>query len=177
MSRFTIIEEAIVKTRATGGEVWECGCFLGDFAAEMLPFMERRTLRLFDTFGGMPTSGPNDRHAVGAMKAELSEVCERFEPWTHVAIHVGRMPATFAGLEEKSISVVNLDVDNEECARECLPWLYQHLHVGGYLVIDDYNCSACQGLKAAVDEFMRDKPERLIQLDEKGASQAHFIKL
>ncbi len=177
MSRFTIIETAISRTSAMGGEIWECGCFEGDFAAAMLPFIERRKLRLFDTFEGMPVSGPNDQHAVGAMKADLSKVCDRFEPWTQVAIHVGRMPETFAGLEGKTISLANLDVDNEQCARECLPWLYQHIHPGGYLVIDDYNCGACRGLKDAVDEFMRDKPERLVQLAEQGASQAHFIKL
>lgn len=174
MSRFTIIEETMARTT---GEVWECGCFNGDFAATMLPFLGRRILRLFDTFEGMPASGPNDRHAVGAMRADLSLVCARFELWTQVAIHVGRMPGTFTGLEEKRISVVNLDVDNEQCIRECLPWLYERLEPGGCLAIDDYNCSACPGARQAVDEFMRDKPERLIPLDEQGASQAHFIKL
>lgn len=177
MSRFDIIAEGITKTRLVGGEIWECGCFIGDFAAAMLPFIEKRTLRLFDTFEGMPVAGPNDQHQVGSMRAELGRVAQRFQPWEQVIIHVGRMPVTFGGMEDRVISVVNLDVDNEQCARECLPWLYTHVHAGGYLVIDDYNCPACRGLKAAVDEFMRDKPEQLVQLGEGGAAQAHFIKL
>lgn len=177
MSRFDIIREGIIQTRPAGGEIWECGCFNGDFAVEMLPFLEGRILRLFDTFEGMPTAGPNDKHQVGAMKADLKRVATTFAPWQRVAIHMGRMPETFAGLEEKPISVVNLDVDNEQCARECLPWLYDHLMPGGYLAIDDYGCSACLGLKDAVDQFLLDKPEKLVRLGENGASQAHFVKL
>ncbi len=177
MSRFNVFVHAILHTAPTKGEIWECGCHQGDFAADMLRLVGERTMRLFDTFEGMPVSGPNDVHLVGAMKADEQAVRDRFKGSPQVVIHTGRMPATFQGLEEALISVVNLDVDNEQCARECLPWLYEHIQPGGYLVIDDYNCSACRGLKAAVDEFMRDKPERLVQLDEQGASQAHFIKL
>ncbi len=98
MSRFDIIRDGMANTT---GEVWECGCHKGDFAAEMLPFLGTRTLRLFDTFEGMPVAGPNDVHQVGSMKADLQTVCDRFAPWNRVAIHMGRMPETFAGLEDK----------------------------------------------------------------------------
>lgn len=181
MSRFSIVEEAIIGTRFQGGEIWECGCFEGDFAALMLPFIERRTLRLFDTFEGMPVAGLNDVHQVGAMKADHERVLAKFRPWPSVDVRKGRMPATFAGLEQAKISVVNLDVDNEECVEQCLPWLYNHVLPGGYIVIDDYNCSSCPGAKLAVDEFMLDKPERLTSYHEPGyygvVPQAYFQKL
>lgn len=177
MSRFDIIAEGIAKTRVVGGEIWECGCHKGDFAVEMLPHLGQRNLRLFDTFEGMPYAGPNDGHPVGSMRADQAGVQALFARWPQVTIHPGIMPATFAGLEEKRISLVNLDVDNEQCVRECLPWLYEHVHPGGYLVIDDYNDGACHGCKLAVNDFLRDKPEQLSHSYEPYCAQAYFIKL
>ncbi len=176
MSRFDTIQYAICKTVAMNGEIWECGCFEGDLATAMIPFIGGRTFRLFDTFDGMPACGPNDHHKIGSMKADRTRVFEKFRSNEQVIIHAGRMPATFAGLEGTVISVANLDVDNEECVRECLPWLYRHIHPGGYLFIDDYNCGSCPGAKIATNEFMSDKPEELIHSYEQHSPQAYLIK-
>lgn len=174
-NRLDIFREAI---KATTGEIWECGCYRGDFAAQLIKLASHRTVRLFDTFEGMPHSGARDVHKVGSMNASYCEVCDRFKDCWHVSVYRGLMPQSFAGLETCKISVVNLDVDNEQSVRECLPWLYERLEVGGYLMFDDYNCNDCKGAHIAVDEFLRDKPEQIKTFDgyRTVIPQAYIVK-
>lgn len=185
MPREDAIMRGIAATEPQGGEIWECGVFRGDLIEWMLlpPWSDsplkldvsHRQLRLFDTFTGQPFSGPHDVHLVGSMnETDQATVIARFAPFPNVTIHPGIMPATFAGLEDRLISVVNIDVDNHDSVRDCLTFLYPRVHAGGYIILDDYGCPNCPGAKVATDAFMADKPEHLVVGP---GPQAHFIKL
>ncbi len=176
MSRFDPVQSALQANLA--GEIWECGCAKGDFAHEMLPLLLGRTLRLFDTFKGMPFSGPFDHHQVGSMNdSDYETVRQRFQHVPNVLIHQGTMPDTFAGLEDRVIAAANIDVDNYDSVKACLEFVYPRMVVGGTVFLDDYNCGDCPGAKRATHEFLADKPEELILLAESGAAQARFVKL
>lgn len=182
-NRLGTLSLAIDATSSVAGEVWECGCWRGGTALWMREHLDEggdtgraRTLRLFDTFAGLPLSGEHDTHKVGAMAAGRAGVETLFEGRAGVAIHEGIMPVSFTGLERVVLSVVNLDVDQYESVRDCLAWLYSRLHSGGYLIIDDYNCHSCPGARRAVDAFLVGKPERLIVAGGINP-QAHFIKV
>ncbi len=173
-SRWTVIADAI---SATTGEVWECGCFEGELAQRMAEHATPpRPIRVFDTFAGQPFAGDNDHHKVGTMKGDEGVARARLAPFSNVTIYKGIMPDTFAGLEDSVISVVIIDVDNEQSVRECLEWLYPRVHSGGYIIIDDYNCGHCPGAKLATDAFMAAHPEETLHSHGGPVAQAYFIK-
>lgn len=169
-AHLAIIRDAM---NATTGEVWECGVYSGDTAHWMAGHAPLRTLRLFDTFSGMPISGPHDSHQVGVMRADEQAVRNRFSGFPNVHFHVGTMPTTFVGLEKSRIAVANIDVDQYESIKECLEFVYPRMISGGYMILDDYNCPDCPGAKRAVDEFMVGKSEELVTT---GGAQPYFIK-
>jgi O-methyltransferase len=173
MSREEFIASCIRNTADIGGEYWECGTFQGDLAAQVQPHMIGRTMRLFDTFCGQPYSGPYDKHKVGSMnQTSMDTVSARFADASDVYIHPGIMPMTFAGLESSIISVANIDVDNHDSVRDCLTFIYSRAHKGAYIILDDYCCPDCPGARKATDEFLGDKPEKLLFIN----SQAYIIK-
>ncbi len=162
--RSAALSRLLTQTNALDGEVWECGVYRGGTVMLMTAWLRElgssRTLRAFDTFAGMPTSGPLDTHLVGAFPVELGETEALLAP-LGVCIHAGRMPATFAGLKGCVISLAHIDVDQYESVRDCLAFVYPRMQSGGVVVLDDYNCTGCPGAHKAVDEFMADKPETL----------------
>lgn len=178
MSRAHALTNLLNATSGHNGEYWECGAFRGDLVSDILGLNSgtSRIFRLFDTFSGQPYSGPHDFHLAGSMnETSCNEVCERFAGMSNVVIHSGIMPETFAGLENKTISVANIDVDNYDSVKACLEWVYPRVHSGGYIVVDDYTCGGCLGAKIATDEFLTDKPELLTGDD--GHAGAYFVKL
>lgn len=172
MSHLVTIQRAL---GAPQGEVWECGVFRGETAKWIRDYMGPcRTLRLFDTFTGLPVSGVHDKHPIGAMNGTSEAlVRERFAGDVNTHFHVGVMPETFAGLENSVISIINIDVDQYDSVKACLEFAYPRVIPGGYVLLDDYACGDCPGAKLAVDQFMADKPEKLVLAD---TAQPYFIK-
>lgn len=151
--RWQILSDGIDATSALGGEIWECGCHQGGTALLMRDRAHpSRIVRAFDTFSGLPNSGPFDIHPIGAMKADLKEVSHRLAPHD-ILVHPGVMPLSFERLEGSVISVAHIDVDQYESVKGCLEWLWPRVHSGGYLIVDDYGCAACPGAKKATDDF------------------------
>ena len=70
--------------------------------------------------------------------------------------HVGFMPDTFDGLNEK-ISFVHIDVDIYQSVLDCCEYIWPFLSVGGVMLFDDYGFSMTIGARQAVDEFFSDK--------------------
>lgn len=174
VERLHLIRLALEATESLDGEVWECGAFNGGTGL----FMAAHTIDpvlIFDTFEGLPFSGSHDIHLVGAMKVNYDTVAARFVDVSHARIIRGIMPATFAGLESSRIRLAHIDVDQYESVRDILSFVYPRVPVGGYIIIDDYNCRSCPGARKAVDEYLVDKPEQLIAPGGQNP-QAYFIK-
>lgn len=176
------IYDAIIKSAHLTGEVWECGVYSGDTALAMRTAIETsghlRTLRLFDTFSGMPVMGTHDTHPIGSMRSNEAEVRQRFTGYQshQVAFEAGVMPATFTPFTDTQISVANIDVDQYESVLACLDFIYPRTQGGGHIFLDDYNCPGCPGAKLAVNEFMVGKPEKLILSSHRDNPQAWVIK-
>jgi len=169
-SHLDIIRTAI---DSTSGEIWECGVYSGDTAHWMAGHAPLRTLRLFDTFSGMPISGPHDSHKVGVMWVDEQAVRARFTGFPNTSFHPGIIPVTFSGFEAAQVGVTNIDVDQYDSVKACLEFIYPRMEKGGYIILDDYNCPDCPGAKLATDEFMVGKPERLVK---DGDCQPYLIK-
>ncbi len=77
---------------------------------------------------------------------------------------------------------MHLDADIYEATLDGLKFFYPRMPKGGIILIHDYNALHLVGIKKAIDEFFKDKPERIIDLGDNAldyfypARQALMIK-
>jgi predicted O-methyltransferase YrrM len=63
---------------------------------------------------------------------------------------------------------VHIDVDLYNPTKDSLEFFCPRLRPGGIIVCDDYGFSSCPGATAACNEFLADKPEKMIGLSDGG---------
>ena len=68
---------------------------------------------------------------------------------------------------------VHLDVDIYESTKDGLEYFYPRMNRGGIILSHDYCSIGLAGVKRGFDEFMKDKPEPVIELWD---SQALLVK-
>lgn len=90
-----------------------------------------------------------------------------------VAFYQGWIPDRFAEVAERQFAFVHVDVDLYEPTRDSVAFFYERLSPGGVFVCDDYGFLTCPGATAAMDEFLEDKPEKVVLLPGGGG---FFIK-
>jgi O-methyltransferase len=146
------------------GEIWECGVYRGATARLLIEARDQcpapngpRSIRLFDTFSGMPESRPQmDSYAIGSFKdTSLDIVKKKFAPFQDIYFHPGFLPDTFVGLEQTIISFAHIDVDQYESTMKCCEFIFPRLTVGGILVIDDYGRPSTVGARFGADAFFQ----------------------
>ena len=161
------------------GEFWECGVYKGGTAMLLERVLAESgkpaTLRLFDTFEGLPDADPSrDFHRRGEFADTSRAAVAARLTGDFVRIHEGRIPETFAGLEDCRIAFAHVDVDLYQSVLDCCHFIYPRLTAGGVMLFDDYGLRFCPGARKAVDEYFRDKPEVVLALP---TAQALVIKL
>jgi O-methyltransferase len=147
------------------GEIWETGVYRGGTAVLLREVVAhsgmRKSMRLFDTFEGMPETDPGrDLHNRGDFSDTSLEAVRAIvgsEPW--ISYHKGYVPATFQGLEAEKIALAHVDVDIYRSILDSCEFIYPRLLQGGFMIFDDYGFASCPGARQAVDEFFADKPE------------------
>lgn len=146
------------------GELWECGVYKGGTALmlRMLRDAESpgRTLRLFDSFEGMPeTDAVRDVHKAGDFADTSLEAVRALVGTQAVDYHAGFIPQTFVDLEVDRIAFAHVDLDLYEAIHESCRFIYPRLAKGAVMIFDDYGFPSCPGARIAVDNFFGDKPE------------------
>lgn len=132
-------------------------------------------LYLFDTFSGLPNTASIDGHIKGEFaNTSEREVRELFHGHQNVIITAGIFPQTAKIIENKKFKFVHLDVDIYQSYKDSLEFFYPRMVVGGIIVMDDYHASECAGAKIAIDEFLNDKPEKIIEGG--GGVQVYIVK-
>lgn len=155
------IYRAVENTAKIAGELAEVGTFTGSTARVICEAKGNRKLHLFDTFEGLPVPGDIDnRFQQGAYAASLEMVAPQFKQYPNVELHKGMFPMTGAALQDTMFSFVYLDVDLYKSTKDALEFFYPRLSQGAVLMSHDY--VQAPGVRAAFDEFFRDKPEPLI---------------
>jgi hypothetical protein len=159
------------------GALAEVGVYRGGTAMILADAKQEAALHLFDTFEGMPsTDGDRDgSFSAGMFKdTSLDAVRARLSPWSNVEFHPGIFPESTAGLDPSlRFKLTNIDVDIRSATSACLEYFYPRTVPGGFIVLHDYNDCAVPGIKDALDDFMRDKPESIIELWD---TQALIVK-
>lgn len=166
------------------GEIVECGVYKGHTLLGMAHLLKKRNIDVniygLDSFEGFPEPSHQD-----AVKGEFNEKTQKgffgdtselilqkqiqrlgFE--NQVILIKGFFKDSLPQLKNHPISVLHLDVDLYDSYRICLESLYDNVVPGGYIIFDEYSPSTATypGSKKAIDEFFKDKPERIEFFDD-----------
>jgi O-methyltransferase len=150
------------------GAFAEVGVWRGETSAFLHRLAPGRRLYLFDTFSGFP-----DRDLpAGATDTRFQDTSEeavrrRVGPSPEVVLRPGYVPDTLAGLEDETFAFVLLDLDLLQPTQAALEFFHPRLSPGGYLVVHDYNNPESDwACKRALDAFLADRPERVVELGD-----------
>jgi Macrocin-O-methyltransferase (TylF) len=171
-----VIEEGVV------GDFVELGVYKGNSAkilCEIAKRDNRRTI-LFDTFSGFDEAdvGIGNRSMEKAFSDTSLEAVQRFVGEDKVVYAQGRFPETIDKLPKPMrISLAHLDCDLYQPMKAGLQAFYSIMSPGGIFIIHDYSSGWwSRDAMRATDEFLADKPERLVLMPDKSGT-AIFRKL
>jgi O-methyltransferase len=158
--------QVVSCARATAkvpGEIAEVGVYRGGSARLMCEVCGNRSLYLFDTFEGLPSTDQLDsRFGAGQYAASFEKVRSYLAKFPNVHIYKGLFPATSDPIVDKRFSFVHLDVDLYQPTRDSLQFFYPRVHPGGMFLIHDYLWA--EGVREAVQEFFATRPEPILEL-------------
>jgi glycosyltransferase involved in cell wall biosynthesis/SAM-dependent methyltransferase len=152
------------------GDTAECGVYAG--ASSYLICQANSQSRqnrwhfLFDSFEGLSTPGPFDgtHWSVGDLHCTLKAAQENLSDFKNASFHPGWIPETFEEMAKNWLAFVHIDVDLYEPTRDSIAFFYPRMSTGGIILCDDYGFTSCPGATKAIDDFLRDKPEKIVSL-------------
>lgn len=169
--RHWMLDQLLRLTYNVPGDTSECGVYLGASSYLICKFNAKlkdcsRQHFIFDSFEGLSKPGGNDgsHWSVSDLSAPEESVRKALEEFAHTTYLKGWIPSRFAEVEDKSFSFVHIDVDLYEPTRDSMAFFYPRTNPGGIILCDDYGFTTCPGATSAVDEFLRNKPEKMISL-------------
>jgi hypothetical protein len=155
------------------GDTAECGVYAGASSflicsANHSP--QNRWHFLFDSFEGLSTPGQFDgtHWSRGDLRCTTETVQKNLSDFNNVSFHPGWIPQTFSELAKNEFAFVHIDVDLYEPTRDSIAFFYPRMNDGGIILCDDYGFSTCPGATKAIDDFLGDKPEKMLVLASGG---------
>lgn len=171
--RRLMVHELLRLTAGISGDTAECGVFQG--AGSYLICVantgsELRIHHVFDSFEGMspPTEEDGEYWRAASMAFSFNGVQRNLEQFERVEYHKGWIPTRFADVADRVFSFVHIDVDLAGPTRDSIEFFYPRMSKGGIIVCDDYGFTTCPGATRAIDEYLSDKPEKMIRLSAGG---------
>jgi len=171
--RYTTIALAIhnIKEKKISGNFAEVGVYRGNTSKIIHALAPKTLLYLFDTFEGftIKLSQNADKRfkdtTIDILKKNMGDL-------NNVKIVKGLFPDTVRGLENECFSLVMIDHDKYKPTLLELNFFYQKVFPGGYIFIHDYNnpFESNAEVHNAVNEFMKDKIEKIVQIPDKWGS-------
>lgn len=165
--RFTLYQLARL-TAAVPGDTAECGVYegLSSFLICLATFNEKRMHFAFDSFEGLsnPDAVDGPHWKPGDLSMPMERAMRNLQRFPNVSWHKGWIPDRFSDVEHRRFALVHIDVDLHDPTRHSMEFFYPRLSTGGIILCDDYACTTCPGATRAVDEYLGDKPEKMIML-------------
>jgi len=135
-----------------------------------------RMHHIFDSFEGLSHPSPVDgaHWSKGALACGEDVVRQNLSEFSgHFSTYKGWVPARFSDVGDRRFSFVHIDVDLYQPTRDSIEFFYPRMNPGGVIVCDDHGFSSCRGATKACDDFLADKPEKVVGLS---AGAGFFIK-
>ena len=158
------IYQSLMALKQDDGAIAEVGVYKGGSAYLLGKFSHGKELYLFDTFEGLPDqANPSSLEIHEPSKGWLSDnnledvityVKSSGIDEGKLVIKKGIFPETAKDLSEIRFSLVHLDSDLYQTTKDSLEFFFPRLNEGGRIILHDYNCCGCPGVKLAVDEFI-----------------------
>lgn len=156
---------------AVPGDTAECGVYegAGSFVicrANEASVRWQRTHFAFDSFEGLsePSVKDGPHWNKGDLPFSLEKVKENLAQFKSVSLVKGWIPERFVEVKNRSFAFVHIDVDLYKPTRDSIEFFYPRTNSGGIILCDDYGFTSCPGATQAVNEFLEDKPERMLAL-------------
>lgn len=150
------------------GQTAECGVYKGASSWLICEKMKDtgKTHYIFDSFEGLSAPAEIDGHhwRQGALRAGEEIVKANLSAYPSVRMLKGWIPERFAEVSDEVFCFVHIDVDLYQPTSDSLSFFYPRLVPGGILLCDDYGYSTCPGAYKAFNEYMADKPEKIIHV-------------
>lgn len=165
-----MLSQLIRLTAKISGDTVECGVYRGASSYIICKMNEKspfpKNHHVFDSFEGVSSPGDFDgRHwEKGALSCAEYNVRENLSEFSHVTFYKGWIPDRFSEVADKQFSFVHIDVDLFQPTKDSLEFFYPRIEKGGIIVCDDYGSSLCPGATKACDEFLADKPEKMLTM-------------
>jgi hypothetical protein len=183
-------------TASLEGDIIECGVFRGSTLLGMAHRLALRGIgdaRLIgcDSFQGFPTPSKEDaledgsfheRTRLGVFRETsyeaLSTRISALGYAQNIRLLKGFFNDTLPQLSNRLFRVVHLDCDLYQSYVTCLEFFYPRLVRGGYMVFDEYDFSepVYPGARKAIDQFLKDKPEKLQRLSGLSVARPFIIR-
>jgi len=155
-----------IKKNNIDGSFAEVGIWRGDTSRFIHLLAPERILYLFDTFEGFPSEDlERDDDRFRDTSEEI--VKKTIRDLSNIVIRKGYFPDTAKDLESEAFAFVLLDLDLYKPTRAGLELFYPRMKSGGYIFVHDYNSPESNwAVSRAVNEFMRDIPEKLVEIPD-----------
>lgn len=153
------------------GDTAECGVYEGATSFLICRSLQGgsngpRTHFLFDSFEGLSAPSVQDgtHWKRGDLAVGLEAAKANLQAVGNLSWHPGWIPDRFEEAKERKFSFVHIDVDLYQPTRDSIAFFYPRMNDGGIIVCDDYGFTTCPGATLAMDEFLADKPEKVVSL-------------
>jgi O-methyltransferase len=174
------------------GMLAECGVYRGGTLVPTGLYLKQNGLAKvvygFDSFQGFDASvdseialggrASSDKRRGGFGDTSLEYVAAKVRRWgveQQVRLVKGYLERTLPQYVNERFCFVHLDVDIYESYRLALEFFYPRMTPGGVILFDEYNDPPWPGCNKAIDEFLRDKPEPLTEI-ERDNHLKYFIR-
>lgn len=151
------------------GDIAEAGVYKGASAylmCEENSVKPESMVYLFDSFQGLPKPKLSDGNywKEGVFSTPVSELATTLRKFNNYLVFEGWIPSRYNEIEDKKLKFVHIDVDLFEPTFDSISFFYHRVVPGGMILLDDYGFYSCPGAKKAVDKFMKDKTEKIVNL-------------
>lgn len=172
------LDQLFKLSRHIEGDVAECGVYKGAsayfLARNILEQKLNKRLCLFDSFEGLsvPDDVDGDYWYAGALAGAIEDVKNALVPLgplPFVEFYKGWIPDRFSEVADRHFCFVHIDVDLNQPTLDSMAFFYPRMTAGGIILLDDYGFVSCPGVTAAIDQFLSDRPEPIINLASGGA--------
>jgi O-methyltransferase len=170
--RFTLIQLARTVTHLRGSTA-ECGV-LGGVGSAMICKTLEGTYQGdeghwgFDSFEGLSEPDAVDlcKHSwqkKGSLAISPQVALNNLADFEFCTLVKGWIPQCFEPAVDQTFRLVHIDLDLYQPTLDSLDFFYPRTGAGAVFVFDDYGHLTCPGVRQAVDEFFRDKPEIVVE--------------
>jgi hypothetical protein len=166
-NKLAVLRREVLRTNRLAGDVAEFGVWQGGSAALLRRYAaEGATLRLFDTFAGMPT---DDVESGGHRRGDFAD-CDAASIAALIPdaiLHPGFFPDSAP--PDALYRFAHVDCDIRQSVEAALSYFVPRMTPGGVMVFDDYGWWKCPGVQAALSARYGDV--------EKGAEYQAIVRI